>query len=129
MNVRWIVVAMNDERDHEIVVEHAMAEAKLCRAPVLTVGQGFAAITAPLFAVVSRLGVLVTQPRHRLVGGSFDVGFSQREQFVRQIGQTRGCPGSRRSCDGGPPLETCRVVGVGRPPKTHQQQGDRREEE
>lgn len=38
--INWIVVAINDERDHEVVVEHAMAEAKLRRAPVLALGQG-----------------------------------------------------------------------------------------
>src|SRR5882757_8465359 len=35
---------------------------------------------------------------------------------IKSRGATRGCPGSRGSRGGGPPLETCRV-GVGRPPR------------
>lgn len=38
-DINWIVVVMNDEPDHDVVVEQAMAEAKLRRAPVLALGQ------------------------------------------------------------------------------------------
>jgi nucleotide-binding universal stress UspA family protein len=37
--INWIVVAINDEPDNEVVVEHAMQEAKLRQAPVLALGE------------------------------------------------------------------------------------------
>jgi nucleotide-binding universal stress UspA family protein len=37
-NINWIVVAINDEPDNELVIEHAMEEAKLRHAPVLALG-------------------------------------------------------------------------------------------
>ena len=46
------------------------------------------------------------------VVGGFDLGW-------REIG---GCPARRGSWGGGPPLETCQLVGVGRSPK-HREQG------
>lgn len=36
----WIVVAVNDAADNESVVAHALAEARLRKAPVLAVGEG-----------------------------------------------------------------------------------------
>ena len=36
----WIVVAVNDVPDNEAVVEHALAEARLRKAPVLALGEG-----------------------------------------------------------------------------------------
>ncbi|MCV7151340.1 universal stress protein [Mycolicibacterium pyrenivorans] len=36
----WIVVAVNDAPDNESVVEHALAEARLRKAPVLALGEG-----------------------------------------------------------------------------------------
>ena len=38
-DINWVVVAMNREPDHEVVIDHAMQEAKLRHAPVLALGE------------------------------------------------------------------------------------------